>query len=294
MRGTCSLSATCNASVSVILSLIAMCALQASENQTQSESAKSVLFEVVSVKPSQLKSNTFNNYKRTGGPGTADPERFACENFDLASLIEMAYDAPYYLVKLQAWMESAKFDVIAKMPPETTEEQFRLMLQAMLAERFKLVVHREVREIPVYDLVIAKGGPKLKRASTGAESKDGNKEDFSADRIKTDSEGFPSLPAGQTVMAISNDHARIQEHLETMAHFASILAGQLHEPVDDRTGLDGKYSFSLSWIPGSSDNQMGPTLFDALQEQLGLRLKRARSEESFLIIDKAEKVPTAN
>jgi uncharacterized protein (TIGR03435 family) len=231
----------------------------------------------------------------SGGPGTKDPSRFTCENFDLAALIEMAYDIPYYLLSAPGWTADKRFDIVAKVPEGTTKEQFRLMQQRLLIERFKLVVHRETKEIPVIELVVAKGGPKLKDLSA-AQPKEESQEPVTYNRMKTDPEGFPILPPGQTGYAITRGHARLQGAGETMEHFASTLAGQLHEPVIDRTGLKGKYDFVLSWLITdlAGDSDTTPTLSNALLNQLGLVLKRARGPVEMLVIDSIEKTPTEN
>ena len=270
--------------------------LHVPQSRAQSQAGKEPSFDVASVKPSPPPAGGRSaNYKMSGGPGTKDPSRFACENFDLAALIEMAYDVPYYLLSAPAWTADTRFDIVAKVPEGTTKEQFRLMQQRLLIERFKLAVHREKKEMPVFELVVAKGGPKLKDVSAAQPIQE-SQEPATPRSMKTDPEGFPILPPGQTAYAITRGRARLRGTGETMEHFASTLAGQLHEPVIDRTGLKGKYDFILSWLvtdlPGDSDT--APTLFNALSNQLGLTLKRARGAVDMLVVDSVEKTPTEN
>jgi uncharacterized protein (TIGR03435 family) len=130
-------------------------------------------FEVTSVKASPPPPNGLWNYNLSGGPGTKDPTRFTCQNFDLASLIQMVYDVPYYLLLTPAWTRDQRFDIVAKIPEGATKEQFLLMQQNLLAERFKLVVHREKKEMPLYELVVAKGGVKFKETGKPRDETDG-------------------------------------------------------------------------------------------------------------------------
>ncbi len=125
---------------------------------------------------------------------------------------------------------------------------FLAMQQNLLATRLGLVVHREKKEMAVYELIAAKGGIKLKEAAPAGESDD---EPSFGGGIKRDDEGFPILPPGHTMYAIAMDHARLQGVSETMEHFAATLSGQLSAPVTDATGLTGKYDFTVKWLPGN-------------------------------------------
>jgi uncharacterized protein (TIGR03435 family) len=265
-------------------------------SRAQSQAEKQLSFEVASVRPSPPPTGGRSaNYKMTGGPGTKDPSRFACENFDLASLIQMAYDVPYFLVSAPAWTHDKRFDIVAKLPEGTTKEEFRLMQQNLLIERFKLAVHREKKEMPVFELVVAKGGPKLKDASAEEPSQESQKPVIRSP-LKMDANGFPVLPPGLTAYAIAGGHGSLRGSCETMEHLASTLAGQLREPVIDATGLRGKYDFTLSWllVELPPDGDTGPTLTNALPTQLGLTLKRTRGQVNTLVVDHVERTPTEN
>ena len=100
-----------------------------------------------------------------GGPGTADPGRFTCTQQSLKFILTLAYDLAPDQLSAPDWMndpQGSKFTITATMPPETTKEQFHLMLQNLLTDRFHLTMHPETKEFPGYDLIVASGGPKFK------------------------------------------------------------------------------------------------------------------------------------
>jgi uncharacterized protein (TIGR03435 family) len=166
--------------------------------------------------------------------------------------------------------------VAAKAPPGATDEERRRMMQSLLAERFKLVVHRVAKEMPVYALVVAKNGSRLQLAKT-------DETNFRGSRGLYDCQAVPvSMLAGQ-------------------------LGRTLGRPVTDETGLKGQYDFKLEWTPTPDEpppgpeplarsvpDQTGPSIFTALQEQLGLKLESRKGQVDVLVIDSVEKVPTEN
>ncbi len=250
------------------------------------------VFEVASVRPSTVLANgRYGNYKWSGGPGTDDPGRMILENFDIRALITKAYDIPMYRFSGPEWLFDIKLDVTATIPPGTTKEQFLLMQQKLLATRLGLVVHREKKEMPVYELAVAKGGSKLKAAAPPQDDVA-----WPAGPLKKDDEGFPVLPAGYTTYAMAMNHARLQGASETMEHFVSTLAGQLNAPVVDATGLTGKYDFTLKWIAGNlrPEDDSGLSLESALPRQLGLTLRHTNGQVEVLVVDHVEKTPTGN
>ena len=214
------------------------------------------------------------------------------ENFDLASLILKAYNIPYYLLSAPAWVHDVRFDVTANIPSGATKEQFVVMQQNLLITRMALKVHYEKKEMAVYELIVAKGGIKLKEASlTQKDSGDQS----NAGSPKTDADGFLVFPPGRTMYGLSGNRGSLQGAGETMEHFASTLAGQLQSPVVDATGLTGKYDFSLKWVAGPpSDDAPGVNLESALPQQLGLTLRKMRSPVKVLFVDHIEKAPTEN
>jgi len=147
-------------------------------------------FEVASIKPSAPDAVDGGMY---GGPGTKDPALFSCENTDLTSLVVAAYDIPRYRFSGPAWMRSTRFSVSAKVPDGTTKEQFKLMQQALLAERFRLTFHWEKKDLRGYNLVVAKDGPKLTSSSNGPAPKDPDAPPPQGP-FKNDKDGFPIIP----------------------------------------------------------------------------------------------------
>jgi uncharacterized protein (TIGR03435 family) len=198
-----------------------------------------------------------------------------------------------------------RFDFTAKIPPGTTKEAFRLMLQNLLADRFKMAVHREKKQMQVYELTVAKNGPKFKEAVP----KDAPQDDGPPQRLQRDSDGFPILAAGTTMAAIPG-HARMQSANQPIAWFIEMLSGQLQGPVVDATGLKGKYDFVLSWAyadrgsssaepaagapPAAELEEYRPALLTAIQSQLGLKLREKKGLAEVLVVDHIEKAPTGN
>jgi uncharacterized protein (TIGR03435 family) len=239
-----------------------------------------------------------------GGPGTPTPGRINFENVGLGALISKAYDVKYYQVSGPDWLtgpDAPRFNIIASVPPGTTVEQFRLMLQKLLADRFKLKLHKETKELAIYSLGIAKNGPKLKKAAPDPppDANDATDGPPSAGggKIAKDAEGYPVLRPGMT-MAMAGDRARIANQ-EYMQWLVDMLAGQTGRPVVDATGLTGKYDFALYWIPRPPDtppleDPAGPDLFAALQQQMGLKLEPKKGPVEVLVVEHAEKIPIAN
>ena len=160
-----------------------------------------------------------------------------------------------------AWIDSDLYDIVAKADrPDVTRDEIREMLQSLLAERFKLATHRETRELPEYTLVAAKDGPRMTRS--------GEK-----DVIGITPEGSP----GRTRFAFR------KTSFTTLVNF---LANTLGSPVIDKSGVEaGEYNFTLEW----TEDDSGPSLFKALQEQLGLRLEAKKMPTEVLVIDHIEK-----
>lgn len=210
-----------------------------------------------------------------GGPGTGSPERITFPHTSLKNLIRVAYNmwSPNQ-VEAPAWMESATFDVVANVPPGATREQANLMLQNLFADRFQLKVHRATRELPVFALLVARSGLKLKVSAAD-----------------------PDAPKPRGTMW-SGGRKRFELNSLTMASFAHTLEIDVDRPVIDMTGLEGTYDIRLEFADakstfGSPDPQ-GPELFTALTEQLGLRLESRRGPVVVLVVDSALRQPTEN
>jgi uncharacterized protein (TIGR03435 family) len=250
----------------------------------------------------------------TGGPGTRDPNTYTCRNCPLTELVVQGYGLKRFQIRAEDWMNTSRYDVNAKVPAGATKEQFRLMLQRLLAERFKLATHHESKEMDAYELVVAKNGPKFKE-SVDDPAGGPVPEPPPPGPLPKDKDGHVIVPSGATIFEVTNGvpWARMNAAKETMDSFVARLASFLRQPVFDATGLKGKYDFILNWTPDpvamgappppppvageappaplASD---GPTLFGAVQSQLGLKLESRKRQVDVLVLDHAEKVPTEN
>lgn len=263
--------------------------------------AYSQSFEVASVKPAVMPDFARGSWVGhiSGGPGTADPGRYSCERCDLYNLVLMAYNLRSDELSAPDWMRSAGFDIAAKVPESATKEQFRTMLQGLLGERFHLMLHHEQKQTQVGELTVAKGGAKLKETPKGPQSEAAPSAETA--KMKLDQDGFPVLPPGQHfAMIMMNDQGRIRASAMPMKDFAAWLAGQTGQPVTDSTGLKGNYDFLLSWGAGGlrtnagDPDTSGPTLIEALQRQLGLRLESKKGPVDLIVVDHADKMPADN
>jgi uncharacterized protein (TIGR03435 family) len=258
-------------------------------------------FEVASIKPSAPVSPM--RVGSRGGPGTKDPTRFIADNLSLLNLILRAYNLKRWQLSGPDWLVTARFNVNATIAEGATRDQFRLMLQNLLIERFQLKVHHESKEMAVYNLTVARNGPKLKESAKDPPAK-------TNEPAKLDAQG---LPIGQSGMTYSAGRLRSRSIEETMDEFARDLSNQLGGPVHNATGLTGKYDFDLDWAPGESvratpppelqhggtlpvesDGESGPTIFEAVRTQLGLSLERKKGQVDVLVVDKIERRPSEN
>jgi len=257
------------------------------------QTAEKLEFEVVSVKPSAPPDPRGFTVGCHGGPGTDDPTLLVCQNWDLFNLVAIGYGLNYYQVSTPGWMHDVRYDVRAKVPDGTIEKQIGAMWQKMLTDRFRLVVHRETKEFQVYDLALAKGGPKFKRSGS-SDTPNGSQ---SATDSKLDKDGNPSYGPGHPGMSYSGGLARMYFPKVTIGWLASFVSGQMGAPVNDTTGLDGDYGIGLYWASDSlveSSPDIGPRLVDALRDQLGLRLVSKKGPLELLVVDHAERVPSDN
>jgi uncharacterized protein (TIGR03435 family) len=219
-------------------------------------------FDVASVKAN--KSGLFaSSLERSGG-------QLTLRNASLRECIELAYGIldKHYALSGPTWLDSDRYDIVAKTSTPAPREQLLQMLQRLLADRFNLRVHRERRQVRVYALVVARGGPKMKAAS--------------------DVRSNFTFGAG---------HVAASEL--SMAELADRLGGpvfQLGIPVIDSTGLPGTFDFTLDWSSGDAAVEAiaKPSLFTAIEEQLGLRLRPAKSMIDIWVVDHAERVAVEN
>jgi uncharacterized protein (TIGR03435 family) len=286
----------------VILSaffVIAPALLIASPGQAQSPVQPS--FEVASVRRVPLGTGG----GMSGGPGTSDPERIAYTNVVLHPVLAIAYGEPVFGPD---WLDSERYDIMAKVPAGATKEEANLMMRDLLVRRFGLALHHESKDFPGYELTVAKNGPKLREWFEGPDSPTlpplRPQESASLPR---DRNGFPHLPAGRSGMAFGftgTGRTHVEAGQQTIAGLATWLGSHLNGPVIDKTELSGKYSFTLEFeLEGDVVAQVGdlddaggpaPSLFGALQQQLGLKLEEKKLRRDVLVIDHIEKVPTEN
>ncbi|MGD0499753.1 MAG: TIGR03435 family protein [Bryobacteraceae bacterium] len=258
---------------------------------------RSVSFEVASVKPAVPGPGPMALGVR-GGPGSSDPSRFTATNLTLLAIILQAYDVPSFRLSAPSWLSSERFNIAAKVPPGTTEDQFRVMLQNLLADRFKLVAHRESRQAPVYALVIDRGGLRMKESVKRAP--------VETDRgmSATGKDGFPIIPLGSKGLwrNFNGDHFLIQARQETAADLAELLSEQLDRPVIDQTGLKAPYDFTLEFAPpeisaappaDERESSASLSIFTAVK-QLGLRLEPRKAPVEMVVVDSIHKTPTEN
>lgn len=263
-------------------------------------------FEVASVKPCQP--NDRRPSRIYSGPGTKDPERFTAVNISFFGLIEYAYDLKPHQRSYQPWMDDESFDVTAKVPAGATPEECKLMLQNLLVERFNLQFHVETKQMPIYELVIAKSGPKLKESTRPRD------EPQPTHGVIVGPDGFPVLPPGNRPMALVSVEGKVsvRAYAESAKDIAARLALRVHRPVIDSTGLKGKYDYTLHYDLNAdrvaamsaltsppyeaspAESERGPSVFVAIRNELGLQLKPNKGPVPMFVIDGARKTPTEN
>lgn len=285
-------------------------------------------FEVASIKPAAPQEMGRMMIGTRGGPGTPDPTHATFTNVNLTMLINMAYGVRDYQVTAPSWMDTARFDITAKVPDGATKDDYRLMLQNLLAERFKLVVHKDSKEVPIYALLVGKSGAKLKEspkeappedpATAGGPGGPGGRGPMGPP--PRDKNGFPVLRGGRGNIMLMGPNGRLQTvggHI-TMSAFAANLSGLLGRPVVDETGLKGEFDYQLEFTteglsimrgmpapppgaggdggrgPAPEASEPGPSIFTALQDQLGLRLESRKGPMDQIVVDSCEKTPTEN
>ena len=219
-------------------------------------------FEVASIKTAAPMAPGRMLVGTRGGPGTPDPGQWIFTNTSLSDLIQKAYDVKGYQISGPSWLESTRFDIVAKVPAGTTPQQSRLMLQNLLAERFKLILHHSTKEASIYALLVAKNGPKLKESVDGPNTTPPPGGPDSGDqagpaafgRVTVGRDGMPQLPpgagkGGAFMMMAPGGRLRTVANGSTIAKFADMLAMQLDRPIVDMTGLQGKYDITLDFAP---------------------------------------------
>jgi len=265
--------------------------------QGMAASTKLLAYDVAAIRPN----------KSGGGMMRMmmSPDGYSVTNVSLKMLMENAYNlkTDNLISGLPGWADSAHFDIEAKMDgdavaalkkmsPEEGMEERRLMAQSLLADRFQLKVHHESKELPRYALVVAKGGFKLKEADPN-------------DKYTNGLKGPDGLSHAGWTRISDRDFTAQAISISNMVYF---LSRKLHREVVDKTGLTGKYDIKLNWAPNENPGAVipgerqdataavtdsGPSIFAALQEQLGLKLESTKGPVDTIVVDHVE-LPSEN
>jgi uncharacterized protein (TIGR03435 family) len=246
--------------------------LNVSQPLVQAQAIPRPEFEVASIKPApaQDAGHTSTNMNvHTSGDGRNGSLSYT--NVSVKEVLGQAYKIQQYQISGgPSWLESERFDIAAIIPAGSSQDQIMLMLQNLLADRFQLVLHRETKPLPVYALTVGKNGLKIKPVESGND--------------------------------ISSNSSRTRWHVNaktSMPRFAEFLSVQLDRPVLDDTGLSGAFEITLDWTvdtveqPGANDTASGPSIFTAVQEQLGLKLEARKGPVEILVVDRVER-PSGN
>jgi uncharacterized protein (TIGR03435 family) len=239
--------------------------------QSPATSSTPPVFEVASIRMAGSGGHSIEDLQKGIGMFSMSPfptNLFTAKNASLSLLIQIAYsiDAQRQISTQPGWMESQQYDISAKVEgdQQLTAKQMRPLLQHLLEQRFHLQTHRETRLTSGYALVVAKGGAKLQP----------NKEER-----KSYLQIFPN--GLQAMHSTTND-------------LTGALTVAIHQPVIDKTGLTGIYDIKLSYAPDNDSNSSLPSIFTALQEQLGLKLEPQKVPVEMLVIDHVDRIPSEN
>jgi uncharacterized protein (TIGR03435 family) len=182
-------------------------------------------------------------------------------------LIARAYDVKDYQIQGPGWLDGERFDIVAKVPPGATKEQFNVMFQNLLIERFKMEVHKDKKDLPIFTLSVGKNGPKLKAteldASAFAPPTPGGPGGLGGPGLAplpppgAGRGGFPMIPEGRPGMMImfQEGHMRMTAVGQPVSGIVNFLSMQFGRPVVDSTGLTGRYDFQMDFAP---EQGMGP------------------------------------
>jgi|HubBroStandDraft_1064217.scaffolds.fasta_scaffold170609_1 uncharacterized protein (TIGR03435 family) len=256
-------------------------------------------FEAASVRPHAA--GVPGTYPPTGGVGTNDPERIVYNGFTLGALLLPAFGVNHsYRILGPDWLngDQDRYDVAAIIPAGATKEQFSLMLQRLLVERFQIASHWEKKEVSGYGLLVGKNGPKMNASGSKENGIGGPQEGTAKSECsklhvgKSPDVQVSASPKGVCFVAVQ----------QPMSRLADFLDGTLTRPVADRTGLTGLYDFALFYsVEGTfmdrtlrPDSEGAPYVVTAVQEQLGLKLEPQKARIDVLVVDRVNKKPTEN
>jgi len=277
-------------------------------------------FDAATVKALASPIGPGNSFMK-GGPGTADPGRVTIQKATLIDLLIKAFHVDYANITGPQWIRGIGgplYTFTATMPTYTNRHDFDLMFQKFLVEQFKIILHHEAKSFPAYDLVVAAGGPRLK---VSADQSDPTAPDSHYGIPEMDSDGFAILPPGRGSTVASGPkgmHAVFQQYSmpefgEYLRNFVTPQGDRTHYVVD-KTGVAGRYDIRVKFdnrdsvIKAGPDVQAAlggqdplgpgsglPTIFKAMEQQLGLRLVKTKDIlVDTIAIDHAEQIPAGN
>ena len=277
-------------------------------------------FEVASIRVNPPRTGFHFADTSGGAPDVSNPGMFRCTGCTLATLIRKAFDLQNYQFPGRASLGTDTFDVTARIPAGAAPGDVPAMLQSLLKDRFGLTYHYTEKPLRGYHLVVAKTGPKLKESVDGAQPQTGGAGQHGFGQGQGQGHAHNGLVSFGGSAMYRADH-------QTTADLAQLISDQLGLPVDDQTNLKGKYDIALNWSSnlgqsggnhpegalgggaGHGDHgpagatgagprrgdESAPTLFQALQTQLGLRLVQSEQAVArIFVVDHAEHTPTAN
>jgi len=260
---------------------VAICAHQVSRAQSRAERLQ---FDVASIKP---------NKDATGEEMLRTPGGLTATDYPFTKLLEMAYQTKQIdMSRVPEPLRSERFDIFAKASGRISGDQYWEMLRALLEDRFKVTIHRETKDAPVYVLILAKNrsdvGPKMSRSAEA---------------------DCPVNPTGSNFCGVSAIPGLMVGQRVALARIARELSPFAGRSVQDRTGLSGSFDFQLRWTPdvsnesnddgdklksaGVTSDSSGRSLFVAIQEQLGLKLEPQQGQVEILVVEHAER-PSEN
>jgi uncharacterized protein (TIGR03435 family) len=275
-------------------------------------------FEVASIKPTTPPDLSGGRMMIRMGC-SADPGRVNCTGLTLKDILTRAYNMKTFQISVPSWIESDRWDVMAKIPDGMPVEKVPEMWQSLVTERFHLVSRKETRELPIYALIVGKNGPKLTQAEEKAgpvmlTAPDGSKVGLPQPQISGSIAG--GKPAGGAMVIDST--GKLQSKSTTLGGFSDMLSRMMDRPVLDMTNIEGRYDITLEvstedligmkrmaggpmmMHTGGDGGSGGPapesnpraSIFSAVQ-QLGLKLEPRKSPVETLIVEKADR-PSEN
>lgn len=264
-------------------------------------------FEVASIKPAEPAPTGQLRIRMS-----ADAGMLRYSNVSLKDCIRVAYRVKDFQIQGPSWMESARFDVEAKLPDGSSKGEIPEMLQTLLADRFKLTLHRETKEHAIYALVAGKDGPKLKPADISEPDK------AALDKAALkENPGKGAIPRGAMLVRMDSAGMHLKAPAASLANVAEMLSRFAERPIIDMTHIQGEYDFDLAFsprvmrgMPGSkvmpphggeerppaeaaAPEEAAGSIFDAVQ-RYGLKLDARKAPIEMLIVDHVERTPTEN